>query len=105
MTADLSPFRLLLVTLAGWVNRHQTTSHRVPDRREPYPSRATEGTAHAVDRRPPPTPRGEGPAARSTRTGAGRNGRDTRHDPAMALAADRPENGRSSGSARAVPEP
>jgi hypothetical protein len=23
MTADLSPFRLLLVTLAGWVNRHQ----------------------------------------------------------------------------------
>src|SRR2546425_6742472 len=23
MTADLSPLRLLLVTLAGWVNRHQ----------------------------------------------------------------------------------
>src|SRR5262249_36515562 len=23
MTADLSPFRLLLVTLAGWLNRHQ----------------------------------------------------------------------------------
>ena len=23
MTTDLSPFRLLLVTLAGWVNRHQ----------------------------------------------------------------------------------
>jgi hypothetical protein len=23
MTTDLSPLRLLLVTLAGWVNRHQ----------------------------------------------------------------------------------
>ena len=23
MTADLSPLRLLLVTLAGWINRHQ----------------------------------------------------------------------------------
>src|SRR5262249_48273810 len=68
-----------------------TTSHRVPDRREPYPSRATEGTAHGVARRPPPTPRGQGPGARSTRTGAGRNRRDTRHDPAMALAADRPK--------------
>src|SRR5215510_12626059 len=91
MTADLYPFRLLLVTLSGWGQPPSTTSHRVPDRREPCSQRATEGATHSVDRRPAPTPRGEGPAARSTRTGAGCNGRDTRHDPAMALAANRPK--------------
>jgi len=49
MTADLLPVRLLLATLAGWVNRHQqhVIDYLVEENRDP--SEAVEGTACPVD--------------------------------------------------------
>ena len=61
-----------------------TGGHRVPRGGEPRPQGAAQGAARPVDRRPAPTSRGEGPATRSSDPEAGRDHRDTRHDPALA---------------------
>src|ERR687892_1119097 len=68
-----------------------TTGHRVPGGGKPRPQGAAEGAAPPADRRPAPTPRGEGPATRSPDPEAGGDDRDARHDPAVAPAADRAE--------------
>ena len=68
-----------------------TARYRVPGGGEPCPQGAGEGAPPAADRRPAPTPRGERSPTRSPGLAAGRNDRDSRHDPAMAPAADRPE--------------
>jgi hypothetical protein len=91
MTADVYPLRVLLVTLAGWVNRHQqhVIEYLVEENRvlrEQVKGRRLRLTDDERRR-----PRGEGSPTRSTRLAAGRNDRDARHDPAMAPAANRPE--------------
>src|SRR2546428_690103 len=91
MTADLSPLRLLLVTLAGWVNRHQqeVIEYLVEENRvlrEQLKGRRVRLTDDQRRRLA-----GEGPATRSPDPEAGRDHRDTRHDPALAPAPDRPE--------------
>ena len=68
-----------------------TAGHRVPRGGERRPPEAAEGAARPVDRRSAPASRGEGPATRSPDPEAGRDHRDTRHDPAVAPAPDRPE--------------
>jgi hypothetical protein len=90
MTADLYPLQVLLVTLAGWVNRHQqhVIEYLVE---ENLPQGAVERPPPAADGRSAPTPRGEGSPGPSTGLAAGRDDRDPRHDPAMAPAADHPE--------------
>src|SRR5262245_40833228 len=79
-----------------------TTRHRVPSRGEPDPQGAAEGAPPPADRRPAPTPRREGPTRRSTALEAGRDPRDSRHDPAMASAADRSEVDVHADAARPV---
>src|SRR2546428_14185368 len=91
MMADLSPLRLLLVTLAGWVNRHQqeVIEYLVEENRvlrEQLKGRRVRLTDDQRRRLA-----GEGPATRSPDPEAGRDHRDTRHDPALAPAPDRPE--------------
>ena len=55
-----APLRVLLVTLAGWINRHRQDGDRVLARGEPRPEGAGEGAPPPADRRPASTPRGEG---------------------------------------------
>ena len=50
MNATLSPLQVLLLTLAGWVNRHQQRGHRVRGRGEPGPQGPTEGAPPPADR-------------------------------------------------------
>src|SRR5437870_10938013 len=68
-----------------------TAGHRVPHGGERRPPEAAEGAARPVDRRSAPASRGEGPATRSPDPEAGGEHRDTRHDPAVTPATDRPE--------------
>jgi hypothetical protein len=84
------PLAGALITLAGWVNRHQ--QHVIEDLVEE--NRVL--TEQVKGRRlrltdDQPTPRGEGSPTRSTGLEAGRDDRDARHDLAMAPAADRPD--------------
>ena len=81
MTADLLPVRLLLVTLAGWVNRHQ--QHVI--------EYLVEENRALREQRPAPPPRVERPATRSPGFETGGDDRDARHDPALVPAADCPE--------------
>jgi len=50
MNATLAPLPVLLLTLAGWVNRHQQRGHRVRGRGEPGPQGPTEGAPPPADR-------------------------------------------------------
>src|SRR2546428_12740435 len=68
-----------------------TAGHRVPRGGEPRPQGAAEGAARPADQRSAPASRGEAPATRSPDPEADGDHRHTRHDPAVAPAADRPD--------------
>ena len=80
MTADLYPLQVLLVTLAGWVNRHQqhvieylVEENRVlKEQRKGRRLRLTDDQRRRLAARWP---------TRSTGLAAGRHDRDPRHDP------------------------
>jgi hypothetical protein len=91
MTADLLPLRLLLLTLAGWVNRQQqhVIEYLVEENR--ILREQLRGRGVRLTDGPAPAPRGDRPATRSPGFETGGDHRDAGHDPALIPAADCPE--------------
>ena len=103
MTTDLSPLRLLLVTLAGWVNRRQqeVIDYLVEENRVLRQQLGGRRVRLNDDQRRRLA--GEGPTTRSPAAEAGGDHRDAGHDSAMAPPVDRAEvdvHGAAAGAPR-----
>jgi hypothetical protein len=91
MMADVYPLQVLLVTLAGWVNRHQqhVIEYLIEENRVLEGQRKGRRLRLTDDQRRRLA--AKGPPPRLTGLSAGRDHRDPRHDPSMASATDRQE--------------
>ena len=84
--------RFLILTAAGWVNRHQEdVIDYLREENRVLPG-ATWPTSTSPDRRPAPSTRGARPETRPADSGAGRQHRHTRHDSPLVPEADCPGN-------------
>jgi hypothetical protein len=86
MTTDVYPLQVLLVTLAGWINRHQqhVIEYLVEENRVLKGQMNGRRLRLTDDQR-----RRQRPTTRATALEAGRHPRDARHDPAVASPAHR----------------